>query len=230
MQNLYLGFKFAFSYFSILPVRFKHSDDLSSKAVLGSMLLFFPFVGFVLGTITVVIFTLLESLSWYGATISAVAYMMLYGFLHTEAVIDVADAVFASHSGKDAYAVIKDPTVGAMGVLWVIGLVFLKISGIVFLLTDHCFGEFISIVIISRLALLMLFYTQRFRSVFANKLKDALNRRYLTVAVIISSIFGLYLTGIDFIVLMFLGFIFSFIVVYFIKSKLRFINGDVLKR
>jgi adenosylcobinamide-GDP ribazoletransferase len=228
MQNLYLGFKFAFSYFSILPVKFKYSDDLSSKTVLGSMLLFFPFVGAVLGSLSVGLFMMLDGLSWYGAIISAVAYMMLYGFLHTEAVIDVADAIFASHSGKDAYTIIKDPTVGAMGVLWAIGLVLLKISGIVFLLIHHLFSEFISIVIISRLALLLLFYTQTFKSIFVNKLKDALRIKCLSVTVIIFSIFGLYLTGIDFIILMFFGFSFSFIVVYFIKSKLGFINGDVL--
>ena len=125
MRDLYLGLKLAFSYFTILPVQFNQDDDLSAKEVLGAMLLFFPLVGSVLGAVTVGIFTLLEPLSWFGAVISAVIYMMLYGFLHTEAVMDVADAIYASHSGKDAYKIIKEPIVGAMGVLWSVGFMLL---------------------------------------------------------------------------------------------------------
>jgi len=123
MYKIYLGFKFSFSYFSIFPVAFKSEDDLSDPTVLGAMLLFFPFVGLVLGLSTLMIFLLLEHTQWLAAIVAAIVYMMVYGFLHTEAVMDVADAMYAAHSGKDAYEVIKEPTVGAMGVLYALGLV-----------------------------------------------------------------------------------------------------------
>ncbi len=228
MKNLYLGLKFAFSYFSILPVKFKNSDDLSSKDVLGSMLLFFPLVGLVLGILTVGLFQLLEPLSWYAAILSAVSYMILYGFLHTEAVIDVADAIYASHSGKNAYAVIKDPTVGAMGVLWAGSFILLKISGIVFLLMHHLFAPFISVLIISRLALLMLFYTQTFKSSFATQLKSSLTFKYLLSAFLLFGIIGFFLTSLQFILLLLAGVIFALRITLFIRSKIGFINGDVL--
>ena len=228
MQNLYLGLKFSFSYFSILPVKFKNSDDLSSKDILGSMLLFFPLVGIVLGLLTVGLFYILEALSWYGAIISAVTYMILYGFLHTEAVIDVADAIYASHSGKDPYTVIKDPTVGAMGVLWAGVFLLLKIAGIIFLLMHHLFVEFISVLMVSRLTLLMLFYTQSFKSSFATQLKNSLSAKYLWSAFFLFGIIGLLLISIKFLALLSIGLILALLITLFIKSKVGFINGDVL--
>lgn len=228
MKSLYLGLKFAFSYFSIIPVKFNEHDDLSSKDVLGSMLLFLPLVGFVLGTLTVGLFHLLEPLSWYGALFSAVVYMMLYGFLHTEAVMDVADAIYASHSGKDAYDIIKEPTVGAMGILWTVGSVLLKISGITFLLMHHLFAPFIAILIVSRLGLLILFYTQTFRSTFATQLKASLTRNYLLSALILFSIIGLLLAGVYFFTILLAGLLSTYLIATFIKSKIGFMNGDVL--
>jgi len=228
MHNLYLGLKFSFSYFSILPVKFKNSDNLSAKDILGSMLLFFPLVGIVLGLLTVGLFYMLETLSWYGAIISAVTYMILYGFLHTEAVMDVADAIYASHSGKDPYAVIKEPTVGAMGVLWAGVFLLLKIAGIIFLLMHHLFVEFISVLMVSRLTLLMLFYTQSFKSSFATQLKNSLTAKYLWSAFFLFGIIGLLLISIKFLALLSIGLILALLITLFIKSKVGFINGDVL--
>lgn len=226
--NLYLGFKFAFSYFSVLPMNFSNSDDLSSKGVLASMLLFFPLVGAVLGSLSIGLFLVLEGLSWYGAVASALFYMMLYGFLHAEAVIDVADAIYASHSGKDAYQVIKDPTIGAMGMLWAMGFVLLKVSGIVFLFMHSAFYEFISVLIVSRLTLLALFYSQTFKSSFVTQLKEAFTRTYLLVSFMLFTLLGLVLIELHFIALLLMGLILAFGIVKFLNAKLGFINGDVL--
>ena len=228
VKNLYLGFKFAFSYFSILPVKLSNSDDLSSKSILASMLLFFPLVGVVLGSLSVGLFLTLESLSWYGAVISAIFYMVLYGFLHTEAVLDVVDAIYASHSGKDSYEVIKDSTIGAMGMLWAFGYVLVKVSGIVFLFMHSAFLEFISILVISRLTLLALFYTQTFRSSFATQLKESFNFKYLVASFTLFTLLGLGFMGLNFLLLLTMGLLIAFSLVKFLNVKLGFINGDVL--
>lgn len=225
--NSYLGLKFSFSYFSILPINFKASDDLSKKEVLGSMLFFLPFVGFILGLGTVVLFSFLTHLQWYGAVVSAVIYMMLYGFIHTEAVIDVADAIYASHSGKDAYAIIKEPTVGAMGVLYGIGFVLLKVSGIVYLFTHGLLMEFVAVLMISRFSLLLLFKVHTFNSSFATTLKASLSLNYFIAAFFIFTLIGSLLVS-YFIVLLLLGLLLSLAVSFYIKSKISFVNGDVL--
>jgi len=228
VKEHYLGLKFMFSYFSILPVRFTKEDNLSTPTVLASMLFFLPLGGLVLGSISLGIFTLLESLGWLGALVAAVAYIMLYGFLHTEAIMDVADALYASHSGKDAYAIIKEPTVGAMGVLWAGCMVLIKVAGIVYLLLQGEYALFLSILIISRLGLLLLFFTQTFRSSFITKMQEGFSKTYFTSALILFSVIGLLLTSWHFLVLLGAGLLFSYLLANLLRKKLGFINGDVL--
>ena len=227
LKNLYLGLKFSFSYFSILPISFKTSDNLSQKEVLASMLFFLPLVGFVLGLVTLILFSLLSNLTWFAALISALVYMMLYGFLHTEAVIDVADAIYASHSGKDAYDIIKEPTVGAMGVLFSTAIIILKVAGIIFLFLHSFFVEFLAILIISRLSLLFLFEVHDFRSSFATQLKASFLKPYLISSFILFSLIGIFLTS-NFMVLLFIGLLLALLISYSIKHKIGFVNGDVL--
>ena len=226
-KNFYLGFKFSFSYFSILPISFKNTDDLSQKEVLASMLFFLPLVGLMLGLGSVVLFSLLIKLTWFGALISAILYMVLYGFLHTEAICDVADAIYASHSGKDAYQIIKEPTVGAMGVLFSTAIILVKTAGMVFLLLNNYLMELVAILIISRLSLLLLFDVHQFRSRFANSLKTALSKPYIISSFTLFSIIGIMLTA-NFMFLLLTGLILALLISYAIKSKIGFINGDVL--
>lgn len=227
-NQYYLGLKFVFSYFTILPINFKKDDDLSSKNVLNSMLYFLPFLGFVLGFIVVVLYGFLNNLDWLGALICAVVYMILYGFIHTEAILDVVDALYAKHSGKDAYEVIKDPTVGAMGVLYAISLVVLKLGCIVFLLLNNLFLEFISVLILSRFMLIFLIRTFEFKSTFVILLKESLSFNGLFFSFIFTTIMVTVLIGFKSLVLLILAFIFSFLIFKFIKKNLGFLNGDAL--
>lgn len=191
------------------------------------MLLFLPLIGLILGLGTVVLFLLLAPLAWYGALIAAVVYMMLYGFIHTEAIMDVADAIYASHSGKDPYAIIKEPTVGAMGVLYTVGFVLLKIAGIIYLFRHALLMEFIAVLIVSRLSLLILLKVHNFKSSFVTQLKTSLSRNYLLISFILFTIVGSILTP-YFIILLVQGIFFALLISLFIKSKIGFVNGDVL--
>ena len=226
-KNLYLGLKFSFSYFSVLPISFKASDNLSHKEVLAFMLLFLPFVGLILGVGTIVLFSFLSNLTWFGALISAIMYMMSYGFLHTEAICDVADAIYAKHSGKDAYAIIKEPTIGAMGVLFSTAIIILKVAGIVFLFLQNALMEFVSIVIISRLSLLLLFRVHTFQSSFATTLKEAFTLPYFLVALTLFSLMGVMIID-YFMLFLTIGLLLALLLSYTIKKKIGFVNGDVL--
>lgn len=223
-----LGLKFAFSYFTIIPVSFKKDDDLSAKNVINSMLYFLPFVGFILGTITISLYGFLEHLQWLGALICAVVYMMLYGFIHTEAILDVLDAIYAKHGGKDAYEVIKDPTVGAMGVLYSIGFVILKLASIVFLLINNLFLEFIAVLIISRFMILFLIKMFDFKSSFVTLMKDSLSSNSFIFSFIFTFTMIFILSGIKSFLLLVLGFLFAFLLFRFIKRSVGFLNGDAL--
>ena len=191
------------------------------------MLLSLPFVGVLLGTITVTIYSLLEHLGWYGALISALIYMMLYGFIHTEAVIDVADAIYASHGGKDSYEIIKEPTVGAMGVLYAVATMLLKISGVIYLLMHGFLMEFIAIIVLSRISLLLLFYLHTFRSSFATQLKESLGKIHLIGSSILIVVMTLTLTY-HTLWLLPLALLFASLISWSIKRRIGFVNGDVL--
>ena len=228
LNQYYLGLKFVFSYFTILPIKFKKEDDLSSKNVLNSMLYFLPLLGFFLGLIVVFLYGFLEKIDWLGALICSIVYMMLYGFIHTEAILDVVDAIYAKHARKDAYEVIKEPIVGAMGVLYSVSLVILKLSCIVFLLLNNFFLEFISVLIVSRLMLIFLIRFFEFKSSFITLLKDSLSFNTLVFASFFTIIMIFLLIGIKSLVLLILGFLFSFFIFKFIKRSLGFLNGDCL--
>ncbi|MGB7402192.1 MAG: adenosylcobinamide-GDP ribazoletransferase [Arcobacter sp.] len=228
MNNFILGFKFALSYFTILPVKFKENDDLSKKEILSFMLFSLPLLGLVLGFITLVLYHFLADFSWFGAIICAVSYMVLYGFIHTEAIIDVADAIYAKHSGKDAYEVIKEPTIGAMGVLYAFAFFVLKIAGIAYLFLNGYLLEFVSIIVISRLMLLFVIKNFEFKSSFVNQLKDSLSTNIFLSALIIFTLASIVLIGFKAITLTIFAFIFSCLIAIFIKKNVGFLNGDAL--
>lgn len=228
INQYYLGLKFAFSYFTIFPVSFKKDDDLSAKNILNSMLFFLPFLGFVLGVIVIFLYGFLNNLTWLGALISSVVYMLIYGFIHTEAILDTLDGIYAKHGGKDAYQVIKEPSVGAMGVLYALVAVILKLASIVFLLLNELFLEFIFILVVSRLMLLFLIRLNTFKSSFVTLLKDSLSFNSLLFASIFTMVIGFILIGFKSLVLLFFAFCLSLIISKFIKNNLGFLNGDSL--
>jgi len=228
VRDYWLGLKFMFSYFTILPVHFKESDDLSKPSILASMLFWLPMGGLVLGTLSVLLYRILFPLEWVAGILAAVAYMMLYGFLHTEAIMDVADALYAKHAGKDAFAVIKESTVGAMGVLWAVALMLLKVSAIVFLLSYEAYGFFLSALIVSRLGLLLLFFTQTFRSSFITTMQRGFEKSYFAGSLLLFGTIGTLLSGWHFFILLLIGLGVAYFIATTLAKKLGFMNGDVL--
>ncbi len=227
MRKLFLGLKFSFSYFSILPIKFKSSDNLGDKVVLSYMLVFFPFVGIVLAEASVLVGLALERVGFLAWVIASLFYMVLYGFLHTEAICDVVDGIYAKHSGKDAYEVLKEPTVGALGVLWSCSFVILKVSTLATLLSLGAFVEFLGVVVASRVVLLVLIRSLKFRSSFVNKLKEASsNRVFFYVALFCLGL--CCILGLEFLVILSFSIVFGFLIAKAISKKLGFANGDLL--
>lgn len=228
MNQIYLGIKFALSYFTALPIRFGANDDLSHPKVLLSMLLSLPFVGLLLSGITIGAFVFLEPLGWLAAITASVMYMALYGFIHTEAVIDVADAVYAKHSGKDPYLIIKEPSVGAMGILYGASFLILKIAALSYLLMYHLFLPFIAIAAISRISLLILIRAHEFRSSFVSQLKESLPFLPLIILLFAYGILGWWFLSSHFMALFGIGIVSAYFLSLFAKKALGFVNGDVL--
>ncbi len=228
MSNIILSLKFVFSYFSILPVKFKKDDDVTKKEVLNYTVFFLPLVGLVLGTLIISLFSLLDSIPILAAIIASCVYFILYGFLHTEAILDVVDAIYARHSGKDAYKIIKEPTVGAIGVLYSVIFVILKIAGFSYLLYHGYLLELLSIIIIARLCVQFTIYFSKFKSSFLTMMSDSFTPKVFLSSIIIFSFVVFLLTDFSFLIFIPISFLFTLIIISFIKKALGFLNGDVL--
>jgi len=225
-KDIILGLKFAFSYFSILPIKFDNSVDLSKKEIINYLIFFLPFVGAVLSFLTIVSFNLLESLTWLAAIICAFLYMMLYGFIHTEAILDVVDALYAKHGGKDAYEIIKEPTIGAMGFLYALAFVSIKVAAISMLLLNDLFLELICIAIISRVSVQFLVKIKEFKSSFVGLMKESF--KSFKISFLLYLLICFILIASKAFILFSIAFIVSFFFSLFLEKNLGFLNGDAL--
>lgn len=227
LKDLYLGLKFSFSYFSILPISFKNDEDLSKNSILKYMMIFFPFVGLVLSSFIVFIHGFFES-SIYLSLMMAIFYMISYGFIHTEAIADVVDAIYAKHSNKDPYKVIKEPTIGAMGLLYTVSFLILKIASLSYILYEQLYVEFIIIAIISRVMVVLSIKLNDFKSSFVTMLKSSLNNTNIFLVFVSYSLICLFLNSVEFILLFLLALLITMYITKRLKSTLGFLNGDVL--
>ena len=215
-------------YFTILPVSFREEENLTHPKVGGAMLFWLPFAGVLCAGGGVILYTLFESLHVVAGILGAIAYPMLYGFLHTEAITDVADALYAKHSGKDAYTIIKASTIGAMGMLWTLALFLLKIALIAFVLLHGVESLFLGVAISSRIGLEMLFLTQRFRSRGIEALQQGFTPSYFLYSMGLFSMVGWLIAGGMFFILLLMALGGSYLIASWLKRALGFINGDVL--
>ncbi len=92
MRDFLLALKFSFSHYSIFPISFKKSDDLSKKEILALMITFFPLVGLIIGLVIVGLHSLLLSkFGLYGAIFSAIFYMGYMDLYIQRQLFDVVD-------------------------------------------------------------------------------------------------------------------------------------------
>lgn len=229
MKSYIYGILLSLSYFTIIPTFTKHFeiDNKSYKALLFS----FPLVGLLLGLISLGVFEILNTNfnTIYASIISAIIYFALYGFLHLEAVNDVADGWFASFS-KDAYEVMKDPHVGAIGFITTLCVVIAKIAIITYLFYNKLFDIFLCGVILSRLSVLYNIYFFEFheKSGFAKVLKQVMDKKLLILSTLFYIAIIWMFLDIDFMMLTLLAVLFGLSIFYILKRRFGFLNGDCI--
>lgn len=228
MKQLSNAFFFALSYFSIIPV-FVKNMQINNETYKYTLVLL-PLVGAILASIVIGLNYLLVDFfhPLYASFVCAVIYLALYGFIHTEAIIDVVDAWFASYSGKDAYKIMKESTIGAIGALYGFSFVLLKVGIITYVLYEKQYVLFLLVCVFSRLNLIYLLGYFKFS-------KDS----FLSLAFANSGIFQLKLFALIYVIIaLFIGtnvlvlFVLSLLSFYFIlkvlNNKFGFVNGDCL--
>ena len=122
--------RIAFGLMTTLPFRLPE-DWLAGDS--GRAALWYPLVGLVIGALT--------WLTWKGTTsvfpsfvagiLTLIVWVILTGGLHLDGLADCCDGLFASVSPERRLEIMKDPHVGAFGVIGLILVLFLKAAALV---------------------------------------------------------------------------------------------------
>lgn len=166
------AFNVALGFLSTLPTLSK--GELDEDAITAS-LKWYPLVGLLLGAILLVVGSLLPFPSLVSAALLLILSIALTGALHLDGLADCADAWVGGHGNKEkTLAIMKDPSSGPMAVAAVVGLMLLKFTVYVELVTLDLFVVLVVAMFISRLAVLCLIVTTRY--VGEGLMGDALSR------------------------------------------------------
>src|SRR6266540_7424289 len=131
--------RIAFSLMTTLPFRLPADWSAGDS---GRASVWYPFVGLIIGALT--------WLSWKGATFvfppliagitTLIVWVVLTGGLHLDGLADCCDGLFASVPPERRLEIMKDPHVGAFGVIGLILVLFLKAAALTSLTNVSSFG------------------------------------------------------------------------------------------
>ena len=127
MKKIFKGFALAVSMLSTIPF-FKVHDFY--KGINGYAVMFYPLVGFILGSVLWGAFSLLNPYipSLHLGIIIFALWVLLSGALHLDGFSDTIDGLYVSKEG--ALEVMKDPHTGGMGMITTVTFLILKASSL----------------------------------------------------------------------------------------------------
>ncbi len=121
------SFLLALQFLTIVPLKIK---EVSEKKIAGAMI-YFPFVGLLLGLALSGINTLLLILNLSPLAVNiilAVTLTCLTGGMHLDGLSDTSDAFLSGKSRDEMLAIMRDPHIGVMGAISIISILLLKIG------------------------------------------------------------------------------------------------------
>lgn len=127
MKNVFDGLITAFSMYSILPMPQKKWNRDSMKYAL----CFLPLVGAIIGAVVYgwcVLCQHLELGALLFATVATLLPIFLSGGIHLDGFIDTSDALYSRREREKKLEILKDPHVGAFGVMMCGGLLLLEVG------------------------------------------------------------------------------------------------------
>ncbi len=123
----------------------------------GRSLLFYPFVGLVIGLMLFAVAIILPT-SWLAAALILTVWVALTGALHIDGLADSADAWMGGFGNKErTLEIMKDPRSGPIGVVAVVLLLMLKVIAIEMLLRADVAWALIIVPMVARTWVLLLF-------------------------------------------------------------------------
>ena len=129
----------AFGLMTTLPV--KLPEDWSAGDS-GCASVWYPFVGLVIGALTWLVWKggIFAFPPLIGGAITLIVWVALTGGLHLDGLADCCDGLLASTSVERRLEIMKDPHMGAFGVIGLILILFLKAAALASLTSATSFG------------------------------------------------------------------------------------------
>jgi adenosylcobinamide-GDP ribazoletransferase len=123
------GLRLATQFLTRVPV--PAVEDFSAQELSRSSA-WFPLVGLAIGVVvSVIIFVCAQRSAAAAAALGLLAWVWLTGALHLDGLADLSDALAASHRDtRKFFAVLADPHLGAFGVVSLVLMLILKVTGL----------------------------------------------------------------------------------------------------
>jgi len=218
-MRLFEGFALAFNMLTILPF-FKVHDFF--KGINGYSAMFYPLVGFFLGSFLWLTHTLLEGVvpAPHVAVIIFALWVCITGALHLDGFSDTVDGLFVSK--ERAIEVMKDSHVGGMGMIFTLVFLLLKLSSIIYLDAYYLLPI---ILMVSRLnATLAIYFFEYISSGVGALIKEELTAKMLLFSVFYTFLLTLFF---GFTSSLFFALIVLLLSTKFFIKRLEGLNGDI---
>ena len=218
-MKIFQGFALAFNMLTIIPF-FRVHDYF--KGINGYSAMFYPLVGFVLGTLLYLAHLFLHDI-FPAAHVSVIIFALwvgLTGALHLDGLSDTIDGLFVSK--ERALEVMKDSHVGGMGMIFTLVFLLLKLSSLMYL---EAFYLLPIVLMLSRLnATLAIYFYPYISSGVGALLKVELNQKLLFITLLYTLLITLIFTS-------FVALVVSILVLLFtaqlFKNRMGGLNGDM---
>ncbi len=148
----------ALQFLTRIPVRLASKP---SERELGGSACAYPWVGLLLGFVAVLAFAPLSQInSAVAALLLLILLVVLSGALHLDGLADTADAWVGGHGDREAtLRIMKDPAVGAMGVVALVLLLLGKLVCLAAIIDANRWSALLIVPLLGRMALLGLLLT-----------------------------------------------------------------------
>jgi adenosylcobinamide-GDP ribazoletransferase len=150
-------FLLAVQFLTIIPVRVKKTTPRK----LAKSVIFYPIVGLLIGTLLVAAYSTMQAIdiSPTGQSIIlTVILAVITGGMHLDGMADTADGLMSGKSRDEMLKIMKDPHIGAMGVIAIACVLLLKIALLSNLHTGNIAAGLLLMCVIGRLTPVLLMY------------------------------------------------------------------------
>jgi len=223
------SFLLAFQFLTIIPIKIKNIEEKN----IPESLVYFPFVGLILGIILWSAANILSILEFSPLAINIIVVILLIilsGGIHLDGLADTADAFLSRKNKEEMLNIMRDSHIGVMGVLSLISILLLKIAFLSSISLPLKNISLLLMCVISRWSpVLSMFYSAYAREEGKAKVFiEGMNRKIFLFSLLIAILCVTAIWGLRGLYIFLIASALIFLVNKFIERQIGGITGDTL--